>query len=631
MPEQFVSYNPTQVGQGNNIVYQPVNQQYGQLFAQGLGRVAAQKAKAAKDAQEKEYKFKAPNIGSSAYIPNKVTGALENFNKKYTSMPGFSTSVDLQNQAALEGNQLKTDVAQLALGEEGYKKFDNDIINSTDPRLAKYPSIIGAQEKLKDLYKFIEEEEAKVTDPTQKDAAAVRAAAIWHAQKRNAPRKLIKTPLNEALQGVDPYSKVGSDGSTLADANKPGFYVQQGTEKKYITEDNLNNVITSTQNNNAVLNHYIDNDFAKAGEEIYSKEDADNFVVENYYTDPKKKLDENRFATDDKYRNEVIEESYKKQKDAMKEQIRRDVLSKYGVTEEGLNELKNKTNIIQKPGASNIGKEEEQMKPSVTTNGTILYDPNLNQNMVSAPASVTYGKEGISQNINPFSDTGSTIYTENGVRTTSGSAKSRITDQHKVYMLSDLSANKNVPLIVYKETKDANGKPVNVRIFGDINKIIEEGLYKYKIVNPNHAYNPKGGEFDPKNNLISFDDFKKQFPNWSVEPGIATTYTNADKFNTTGTRNENTTAPLNNVQSVVGYTPQRNIKNSPVFKSITATKIGGKPIAKINDAGDFELIGEDLWNNTKLRSVDKTTGKFRASSGSVNEGAFGKYKGKSKR
>ncbi len=615
MPEQFVSYNPTQVGQGNNIVYQPVNQQYGQLFAQGLGRVAAQKAKAAKDAQEKEYKFKAPNIGSSAYIPNKVTGALENFNKKYTSMLGFSTSVDLQNQAALEGNQLKTDVAQLALGEEGYKKFDNDIINSTDPRLAKYPSIIGAQEKLKDLYKFIEEEESKVTDPTQKDAAAVRAAAIWHAQKRNAPRKQIKMTLNEALQGVDPYSKIGSDGSTLADANKPGFYVQQGTEKKYITEDNLNNVITSTQNNNAVLNNYIDNDFAKAGEEIYSKEDADIFVVENYYTDPNKKLDENRFATDEKYRNEVIEESYKKQKDAMKEKIRLDVLSKYGVTEEGLNELKKKTNYIQEPGAGSAGTKKTLSLVENEKAGVFATDEGDNHDSRSF-VTATISNAPVLQ-FNPVSLTDATLMSNDSQKLLKGDAQIVPTNISKVAIVKTKPKVINgveqkggtAPLMIY--TKD--NKPFD-GTFDDI----RNNLGNYKIVDPHYILNTdKSGMKQGKGieQIPNIDKIKNLIPATSLtsdptlnpQEGFGLHFAVVDKPGDTGDISSGAATNQTSKTGSVLLIARENVAKNPLYQQYLAIKgSDGKPIGT-DENGNPVLRGMKKFNShDSKRQIGRT-------------------------
>ena len=246
MPEQFVSYNPTQVGQGNNIVYQPVNQQYGQLFAQGLGRVAAQKAKAAKAAQEKEYAYKPPTIGGSTFIPKYLSGAMDELAEEARSTPNFSTSREAQNKIGIKSNLLKTDAEQLSLGEKNYAKIREIVTTSPDQNIARATTIIDLDRKQNKFQNEMDNIYSKQSDKKSANFNTVREATNYLSKAENNPKIFTQVPLDKALSGVNPYSIEKFDESNLKDANKSEFYKQSSQEKKFISKDNLDNLVSST-------------------------------------------------------------------------------------------------------------------------------------------------------------------------------------------------------------------------------------------------------------------------------------------------------------------------------------------------------------------------------------------------
>ena len=601
MPEQFVSYNPTQVGQGNNIVYQPVNQQYGELFAKGLSKVAAQKAKAAKDAQEKEYSYKPPTIGGSTFIPKYLSGAMDELAEEARSTPNFSTDKGVQNNFGLKTNTLKTDAQQLALGEKNYAKLREMVTTSPDPNIARATTIIDLDRKQSKFQNEMDNIYSKQTDKKNANFNTVREGARYLSDPANNPKIYTQVTLDKALSGVNPYSIEKFDESNLKDANKSEFYKQSSQEKKFIRKDNLDNLVSSTQKNAGVRNWYRENDFARAGD-INTKADADMFVVNEYY---KGKLDEDKFANDPNYRESIVDEAYKKQEEVINERIYEDVLSKFGVDARGLKNIENTTKFTAIPGASSGAKQQEEFGASVTSNGTILKNPIDKQNWTSTVVSAKFGTKGIPVKLNPSTISGMNLYTEQGTKAPVGSSDNNLVDMHKTYMVSNLNENKSVPIILYKK----NG----ARYLGDINKAIEGGLENYNIVDPNHISD--GNELDAEKHLLSYADFKSKYGTWDIVPGYALTFSNAEKATTTGGLNETTTAPLTDVSSVVGYIPQSKAGKNQIFKMLSEKKLAGKPFGSLDEStGNFQLNGKDLWNNTKLRSVDKTTGKFRQGS-----------------
>lgn len=626
MPQEFQSMNPTQVGQGNNIVYQPVNQQYGQLFAQGLGRVAAQKAKAAKDAQEKEYEFKGKFKGSSTYAPEIMSNASNYFQKIVTDTPDLTRNAQKRNEYSAIANTMTNDAKSIADIEDRWNKVADVANTDTSGNVSNILTNL-AKDKTIALAK---KESTKGKDPIE--SMRIYAGVM----SSNQPNVAVRKSLQKEAERGDVYQKASWESPLVDTTNNPDYYKQSKGERLSIRKDNYKALYNQYRNDDAIRNDYRHNDLMSADTPIKNDVDADNFIAEKFYGygNKSKKIDKDKFANDEDYRKQVINEAYANQEKSIDERIDATLKGTLGITQDASGNYTKDTkygyNLMQAPGASGRGKQEQEMGVSVTGSGTIFKNPNEEQNLSATETSAKIGTKGLDLAINPSTVSNLSLFTEQGTKAPMGSSFNKLTDMHKVYMISDANGNENVPLILYKEKIGDDGKKSMIRYTGNVNDAIKGGLGSYKIVDPNHIN--KAGEIDPKNHLISYDDFKTKYGRWDIVPGYAMTLSNTEKATTTGGLNETSTAPLTDVSSVVGYIPQSKAGKNQILKMLSEQKIGNTPYAKLDEAtGNFEFVGKDLWNNTKLRSVDKATGKFRASSGSVNEGAFGKYKGKSKR
>ncbi len=617
MPQEFQSYNPTQVGQGNNLVYTPVNQQYGQLYAQGLGRVANQRAKEAKAAQEKEYAFKAPAIGGSLLAPEFVSGSIGELNEKIKKIPNFSSNRTAQIDIGGGFNNLKTDAAQIALGEKDYENIDRILATSTDKNIAFIPTLIDVEKKKAGTRNYMSE--VYKTHPDRESAyqAAVKAGAVYSTDPRNKPQVKRKMPLNEALQGVDPYSKRSYDSANVSKTNNEDILAQVGQEKKYINKNNLRNLIDSTQKNNAVLNYYIDDDFAGAGGEIYSKKDADDYVVGKYYNDPKNPLDINKYQNDEKYREKVVEESYEKQKSTIKDKIKADVLSKYGVDEQGLNEIDNNVNLITKPGAGSGSKkalsvvENENVGVFTTADG-LKHD---SRSYVTA----TFNNPPVLK-FNPESITDGSVYSNDSKLLEGGSSDIQVTNLSKLPVVKvGTEKGKIAPLMIY--TKD--GKPFD-GTFDDI----KNNLGNYKIVSPKYLLDTfsagmKQGkgldqipDIDKVNNLVDATELvnNKQY---NPQFGYSVHFAKADKASDVGDVNSGLVTSQTDKTGAVLLLTAEDAKTNPLLRQVLAQKDDkGKVIGFFGSDGNITLNGLDKFNNTKYKNLGrvkggvKKTGKF---------------------
>ena len=590
MPEQFVSYNPTQVGQGNNIVYQPVDQKYGQLYAAGAKSVAAQKAKAAKDAQEKEYEAKGKFTGSSKFAPEVISEASKEYERRFMENPNASKDRNFINQHKMLGNTLTNQAKSVYEIENNFDKAldiaNTDVSGNVSPLLTKL--------RTNKVINFAKEQAQKQKDPL----ARLDTYAGVLSDTRFAPQVVPRKSLMKQDDG-DIYQKVEWEAPNVIPTNNQDYLRQSSGGKKFVSIKNFNALANQYKNDDAIRNDYRHNDLMSSDKRIETVEDADNYIANKYY----KGLDKNKFESDKDYRKSVLEQAYNNQEAAIDKTIEATLKAKLGIDENYNKSVESGNRIIQTPQASSRGKQEQEMGVSVTGSGTIFKNPNEEQNLTNTAVSAKIGTKGLDLSINPSTVSNISLFTEQGTKAPMGSSFNKLTDMHKVYMISDANGNENVPLILYnKET----GK----RYIGDINKAIEGGLDKYKIVDPNHIN--KAGEIDPKNHLISYDDFKTKYGRWDIVPGYAMTLSNAEKATTTGGLNETSTAPLTDVSSVVGYIPQSKAGKNQILKMLSEQKIGNTPYAKLDEAtGNFEFVGKDLWNNTKLRSVDKTTGKFR--------------------
>jgi hypothetical protein len=622
MPQEFQSYNPTQVGQGNNLVYTPVNQQYGQLYAQGLGRVANQRAKEAKAAQEKEYAFKAPAIGGSLLAPEAISGAIGELNQKATKINNFSSNRDAQNKIFGDFNNLKTDATQLALGEEDFKNIDKAIVTSTDPSIAPVSSLINNENKKYNARKHILETYGKHPDKESAWQTATKAGAVYLTDPRNKPRIERQMTLDKALEGVDPYSKKSYDGSSLSKSNNEDFLVQRGQEKKYINKNNLLNLIDSSQKNTALRNWYRENEFAGAGD-IYSKKDADNYVVEKYYNDPKNPLDINKYQNDEQYRDKVVQDAYKKQENVINDKIKFGILYKYGVDEQGLNEIEDKANFIARPGA---GSGANKKALSVVENenvGVFTTADGLNHDSRSY-VTATFNNPPVLK-FNPESITDGSVYSNDSKLLEGGSSDIQVTNLSKLPVVKvGTEKGKIAPLMIY--TKD--GKPFD-GTFDDI----KNNLGNYKIVSPKYLLDTfsagmKQGkgldqmpDIDKVNNLVDATELvnNKQY---NPQFGYSVHFAKADKASDVGDVNSGLVTSQTDKTGAVLLLTAEDAKTNPLLRQVLTQKDDkGKVVGFFGSDGNITLNGLDKFNNTKYKNL----GRVKGQGSNVNLGVGSKY------
>lgn len=598
MPEQFVSYNPTQVGQGNNIVYQPVEQKYGQLFAHSAGKVAAQKAKAAKDAQEKEYDFKGKFTGSSVFAPEIITDASKALENEFVNYDKASTDRGFQNNHRLKMQRVTNQAKSIADIEGGWKKVidmaNTDVSGNSSPILTK----LNANR----VVNLAKEKASENKDPYGRLDTYAGVLSATDLQPQAAPMKSLMKQ-----DDGDIYQRVQWENPNLDTTNNPDYLRQSKGDKRSVSVKNFNSLANVYKNDEAIRNYYKHNFLMSSDTPIKTLADADRLVASEFYNygsnDKNKKVDFDKYETDENYRKEVLAESYKNQDAAINSTIESTLKAKLGIDENYNKDISTGNNMFSNPDSKGVGANKDI---SITENqkAGIGYDEAGVRNDIVSDYSVNLGK-GIDIPFSASDLTNASVYGNVGEILKSGNGIVKVTDIHKTPVFR-IGNNKNdiTPMYLYKD-----GEPYQ----GTYEDAIKEdpSMKSFKVVNPEYLLKTKGNvsqkgtidtqpDIDKSKNLISLQDAYNN-PKWNVQAGYAINMSGVDKAGTTNEQGQgNTVMNQNSTTGSTLYTTRENAANSVFLKKVLATKVNkGKTLGGVDANGDVVVNGATNFNKKK--------------------------------
>jgi len=604
MPQEFQSYNPTQVGQGNNIVYQPVNQQYGQLYAQGLGRVANQRVKEAKAAQEKEYDFKGKFKGSSTYAPEVVSKASDYFQNMVTNTKDLTTNGQKRNEYSMIAGTMTNDAKSIADIEDIWNKVSDAANTDVSGNVSGILTNL-AKNRTIDLAK-------KESEKAENPILGMRTYA--GVMSSNQPGVVVRKSLQKEADRGDVFQKATWESSNLNTTNNPDFLRQSGGSKLSIRKDNYKALYNQYRNDDAIRNDYRHNDLMSADSPIKTYEDADNYIAEKFYNygDEKKKIDKDKFAKDENYRKQVINESYANQEKSIDDRIDNTLRATLGIDKDGTKDTEIKNNMFVKPGAGSGSKKDVSVVESEKA-GIFTTQDGLHHDARSGVTVAFTNARPIEYNSASF--TNGSVYSSDSQLIESGQVKIVPENISKTHVIQYGTAKGDVtPLMIY--TKD--NKPFD----GNYDDI-KNNLGNYKIVRPDYLMETvKAGmkqgkgldqipDIDKIPNLISAKELETN-PKFKVKDGIALHFGTVDKAKVEGEGGANVITAQDIKSGNVLLLNKEDANNNLLYKQFLKEGKGG-----IDKNGNGFIPGMTKFNTYGQKSTKK--------------GAFGNYKGTSKK